>query len=169
MNASLPTSTASLRAKTALCSLNTSMKSSKILKWKAGVRICKNNPISSHCLTSALCLAVAHLSARMPLAVGASEQPCAQPGMQVVVVVALVYELLAVQYGLQCKDGDRVSNEGSTPNPRLKLTSTVSGSKSSTRGDVPCQTRLMPMRVPQSFCIPITRLKSSVNAENRPN
>lgn len=168
MNASLPTSTASLRAKTALCSLNTSMKSSKILKWKAGVRICKENRISLHCSTSPSLL-VAHLSAGMPLAVGAGEQPCAQPGVQVVVVVALVHELLAVQYGLQCEDRDRVSDEASTPNPGTKLTSTVSGSKSSTRGDVPCQTRLMPMRVPQSFCMPITRLKSSANAEKRPN
>lgn len=40
----------------------------------------------------------------MPLAVGAGEQPCAQPGMQIVVIVALVHELLTVQYGLHVKN-----------------------------------------------------------------
>lgn len=41
----------------------------------------------------------------MPLAIGAGEQPCAQPGMQIVIIVALVHKLLTVQYGLQAKRG----------------------------------------------------------------
>lgn len=39
----------------------------------------------------------------MPFAIGAGEQPCAQPGMQIVIIVALVHKLLTVQYGLQAK------------------------------------------------------------------
>lgn len=40
LNESLFTSFDNFRTKIALCSLKMSMKSSKILKWKAGVRIC---------------------------------------------------------------------------------------------------------------------------------
>jgi len=37
----------------------------------------------------------------VPLAIGAGEQTFSQPRMQIVVIVALVHKLLAVQYGLE--------------------------------------------------------------------
>lgn len=37
----------------------------------------------------------------MPLTIRAGKQACAQPGMQIVIVMALVHKLLTVQYGLQ--------------------------------------------------------------------